>query len=98
MASSSGERVSRPLGHSLHGLKPKEVINFDFCYIMPSSTGEKYVLILKDDLSSYTWFYACENADSGTAAGTLLEWFAASGVCWKWVSDQGSHLKNEMMK
>ena len=29
---------------------------------------------------------------------TLMDWFATFGVCHTWVSDQGSHFKNEVIE
>jgi len=90
-------KIPRPLGSALHADKPNEVIHFDFCYIGKSTYGPKYVLILKDDLSSYVWLYACEAADAETTANSLIDWFAAFSPVPQWVSDRGSHFKNEII-
>lgn len=97
MSTESAERVPQPLGSALHGSRPNEVIHFDYCYMGSAENGQKYVLIIKDDLSSYTWLYPCEQADAETTADALMDWFSAFEVCWQWVSDQGSHFKNELM-
>ena len=57
LATESGERIPRPLGYSIHASKPNEVLHFDFCYIGKGSGDLTYVLILKDDLSSYVRLY-----------------------------------------
>lgn len=97
LCTDSRTRIPRPLGSAIHGDKPNEVIHFDFCYIGKSTYGAKYVLILKDDLSSYTWLYACDAADAETTANALIDWFAAFSPVPQWVSDQGTHFKNEII-
>lgn len=41
------------------------------------------------------WLYRCESADYESAADSLIDWYAAFGINKMWVSDQGSHFKNE---
>lgn len=36
--------------------------------------------------------------DVEAVTDALMDWFAAFGTCWKWVSDQGTHFKKEVMK
>ena len=48
-----GLRIPRPLGHTLHADKPNNLIHFDFLYMYPGEGDMKYVLIIKDDHSSY---------------------------------------------
>lgn len=88
----------RPWGEQIHGTKPNEVLHFDFLFLGLASTGKKYVLVLKDDASKYVWLRAAVAADSDTVIDALLEWFAAFGVSYVWVSDQGSHFKNHVVK
>jgi Integrase core domain len=59
--------------------------------------GDKYVLIVKDDYRNYVWLMQCKNADADSTAAVLIEWFAAFGVAPHWVSDRGSHFKNQVM-
>lgn len=98
LCTDSRVRVPRPLGSAIHAEKPNQVIHFDYCYIGKSAHGTKYVLIIKDDLSSYTWLYACESADAESTADALIDWFAAFGPVSQWVSDQGTHFKNELLR
>lgn len=97
IASAPGETTPRPLGEALHATKPNEVIHFDYLYMGPSVDDAKYVLIVKDDYSNYVWLKQCKNADADSTAAVLIEWFAAFGVAQQWVSDQGSHFKNQVM-
>jgi hypothetical protein len=68
----------------LHVTKPNEIIHFDYLYMIPSTDDDKYVLIVKDDYSSYLWLKQFKNADADSTVSVLIEWFAAFGVasCW----------------
>ncbi len=98
LSTESGKVVPRPLGHAMHAEKPNELLHFDFCYLMPGEDSVTYVLILKDDLSGYVWLIPTADADAESVADALLKWFAAFGVVSNWVSDRGSHFKNELVR
>lgn len=95
MAAEPGEIVPLPLRHALHATTPNEIIHFDFCYIGQSTGPEKYVLIIKDDLTSYVWIMPVRNIDAVTTAECLLKCFATFCTVRAWISVQGSHLMNE---
>jgi RNase H-like domain found in reverse transcriptase/Reverse transcriptase (RNA-dependent DNA polymerase)/Integrase core domain/Integrase zinc binding domain len=92
-----GHRTPRPLGQALHASSPNEVIHFDYLYMGPSEAGFKYLLLIKDDLSGYVWLVPTQAADAAATVDALTLWFAAFGVVKTWVSDQGSHFKNQVM-
>jgi hypothetical protein len=46
----------------------------------PSTDDAKYVLIVKDDYSSYVWLKQCKKADPDSTVSVLIERFAAFGV------------------
>lgn len=72
--SRNGERISRPLATALHGEKPNEVIHADFLYMGPAEENNlKYVLIIKDDICSYTWLCPSKNADSDAGTTALAK-------------------------
>jgi RNase H-like domain found in reverse transcriptase/Reverse transcriptase (RNA-dependent DNA polymerase)/Integrase core domain/Integrase zinc binding domain/Chromo (CHRromatin Organisation MOdifier) domain len=92
-----GDRVPRPFGEALHADRPNDVLHMDFLFMGSSTTGATYVLVLKDDLSSYVWLIPCQRADAASVVDALVLWFAAFGVAYTWVSDRGSHFKNKVM-
>lgn len=47
----TGYKLPRPFAQTLHSILPNEVIYFDYLYMRPSSSGVKYILVLKYDLS-----------------------------------------------
>jgi transposase InsO family protein len=86
------------MGEVLHAVKPNDMIHFDWCYIGASEAGPKYILVIKDDCTKYVMLFARASADAKTTKECLLQWMATFGVCLNWVSDQGSHFKNELIK
>jgi len=57
-----------------------------------------YVLVVKDDLSGYCWLEPTSSADSTFACAVLARWNRTFTVPRYWVSDQGPHFINELMK
>lgn len=83
---------------TVQGTTPNEVIHFDFLYLGPGIYGLKYILVIRDDLSSYLWLIPNEKADAEAAAEGIARWIRVFTIMMVWVSDQGSHFKNKVMK
>jgi Integrase core domain/Integrase zinc binding domain len=99
VATIHGDKVPRPLGTQLHAITPNEILHFDFLYIGLSRDGKyQYLLLLKDDLSGYLWLVPCRMADAAATVDALIRWFAVFGVVLLWISDRGSHSKNEVVQ
>jgi Integrase zinc binding domain len=99
VATIPGDKVPRPLGSQLHATKPKEIVHFAFLYIGLSRDGmNQYSLLLKDNLSGYLWLVPCRTADAAATVDALMLWFAVFGVVLLWISDRGSHFKNEVVE
>lgn len=94
----AGSLIPRPLSHAIHGSRPNEVIHLDFLYLGQGTDQKNYVLILKDDFSSYVWLFPADAATSEVAAESLLNWIASFGAMEWLVSDQGSHFKNLLLE
>ena len=73
------EVIPRPLGSGLHVSMPNEVINMDVLFIGPGRDGNKYILIIRDDLSSYIWLWGTVACTSKTAADALFVLLAVFG-------------------
>jgi Integrase zinc binding domain len=98
VATIPGDKVPCPLGTQLHATKPNEILHFDFLYIGLSRDGKyQYLLLLKDDLSGYLWLVPYRTADVAATVDSLMRWFAVFGVVLLWVSNSGSHFKNEVI-
>ena len=97
LANRAGEHIPRPLATALHAERPNEVLHVDYLFMGASSTEQKYVLLIRDDLSGYVWLWSTTDAPSDAAAGALSMWIGVFGGFEWWVSDQGSHFKNRVM-
>lgn len=80
------------------GEKPDELIHADFIY-MGSAEGSslKYVLIIKDNISSYSQLCSSKHADSDAVTTAEQIWIACFGNMDWLVANQGSHFKSLLM-
>lgn len=91
----SGKRIHRPMATELHGQHPNEVVYLDFLCTGPvENSNVKYVLTLKDDLTSNTWLLLHSNPDCRAAVKPVAKWIAALGSMEWLVSDRGAHFKS----
>lgn len=58
----------------------------------------KYLLVVKDDISSYCWLWPSVSAESSHVASELSRWIQTLPIMNMWVSDQGSHFKNSVIR
>lgn len=58
-------------------------------------SGEKYVLLVRDDNSGYGWFYPSSSKSAGKAYNARLDWCASFGVPNSLMSDGPTHFRNE---
>ncbi|POM58941.1 DNA/RNA polymerase [Phytophthora palmivora] len=94
-----GDRViPRPFGEALHASAPNEVLHFDFLSLPACTTGARYVLVLKDDMSGYCELVVCADPTAEATCRCLLDWFKRFGPVPQWVSDQGTHFKNQLLE
>lgn len=54
------ERAPRPYDIAMHETKPSELPRFDYIELYPGTTGEKYIVRLRDDHSGYSTLYMAE--------------------------------------
>ena len=105
--SRAGETVPRPLGETVHGTMPGEVVHFDYLYVGESGPlasqglseegGYRYILVLMDDLSNFVRLEPVAVCTAEFTATSLLDWCSTLGVPRVWVSDTATHLKNTTM-
>ena len=98
LSTTRGVRVPRPFGPAVHGTRPNELIQFDYLEIGPSAIGSKYLLLVRDDFSSYSWLFPFHEATAENAAEAILEWSAAFNTPSMLMSDGGSHFQNETLR
>lgn len=80
LCSQTGKSVPRPLGHALHATEPNNLLHFDFCFMSKGENGFSYVLVCKDDHSSYVWLTSTKDTTAETVSEVLIRWFAAFGT------------------
>lgn len=96
--SRSGSKVPRPLATTLHATKPNNVLHFDYLFLGEGPHANKYALVVKDDFSGYCWISPTPTASSEHAAETLARWQRTFTAPVYWISDQGAHFINALMK
>ncbi|KAG2800055.1 hypothetical protein PC112_g20651 [Phytophthora cactorum] len=58
--------------------------------------ASKYLLVLKDHATYYCELVVSDIAESKVTVKALLAWHSRFGIPPIWVSDNGSHFKNEV--
>ena len=53
---------------------------------------------MADDFSNYIWLFLTRTCGKSSAVKELTAWNVAFGLAKLWISDQGSHFKNEMLQ
>ena len=99
--------MPRPLGETVHGTRPEEVVHFDYLHVEASGPlgdegldedgGYQYILVMMDDMSNRVWREPTEACTARLTAQHLLTWCNIIGVPEVWVSNTASHFKNQMM-
>lgn len=60
-----GDKIPRPLASTLHGSRPNEVLHMDYLFMGNSIPLDfNYILILRDDFSSFVWLFPTNSATS----------------------------------
>lgn len=72
-------------------------LHFDFLYIGESYDGYSSIMVMKDAVSHYVVLRPVRTTTAAAAAEALLEWDSLFGLPEIWVSDTGSHFKNQLM-
>lgn len=98
LETTGGFRISRPLSHVLHATRPNELIHFDFLFMGPSSQGNDYILVIKDELFASNVLFTVDDTTAITAASSMFHWFSLFGVVQQSVSDEDPHFRNALME
>lgn len=92
-----GKLIQRPWSETTTATKRNEVLHMDYLSMGDSFGTAKYLLALKDELTHYCELIACDSPTSEVAVVAILDWHKRFGIPSKWVSDNGSHFKSEIM-
>ncbi|CAM9621497.1 unnamed protein product, partial [Sphacelaria rigidula] len=93
--SRAGDVVPRPLGETVHGTTPNEVVHFDFLFVV--GCGVRYILVIMDDLSDFVALEPVAVYTAESTAASLLNWCKTLGVPRVWVSDTATHFRNAIL-
>ncbi|KAE8903142.1 hypothetical protein PF003_g12674 [Phytophthora fragariae] len=92
-----GKVVPRPWSETYRCNERNQALHWDFLYLGESFGDMQYLLVLKDDASHYCELVKCETPTSTVAADAIMDWHSRFGIPRDWISDQGSHFKNEVV-
>ena len=82
------------------------MVHFDFLHLgrsevaedVDSRDGYAYVLVIMEDLSGYTWLRPAKACTANFTAQELVTWCSAFGPPTTWVSDNGTHFRNRVIR
>ena len=70
-----------------------KVLHYDYLSVFGS-----YILVLKDDFSSFIWLYLFDKTDAENTVQAIMNWIMLFGAPLIHVSDRGSHFRNEVVR
>ena len=95
----AGTSVPRPLGATVLGEKPGEVVHMDFFFMGPAEPPNgDYQLTIADGLTGYVKLSVHDDCTAYQASSALLEWIALFDVPRLLISDGGPHFVNRVLK
>lgn len=74
LSPTGGRRVPRLFEPAVYGTRPNDLIQLYDLEMGSSRTGEKYILMLRDDHSGNCWLYNACTTDAATASDAFLNW------------------------
>jgi hypothetical protein len=95
--SKGGKIIPRPWGETIDCCERNGVLHFDFLSMGESFGDSKYILVLKDHASHFCELVVADTADSTVTVEAFLAWHSRFGLPPSWISDQGTHFKNEVV-
>ena len=78
--------------------KPFERISLDFKGPLPTTSGNKYMLVIIDEYSRFPFVYACENLKASTIIEKLNDLFCMFGLPSNVHTDQGTNFMSYEFK
>ena len=97
-ATTGSSIVPRPFGPAVHGNRPHELLQFDYLSMAPGNDSIQYILMLRDDFSSFCWLFPFSTPAAENTALAILEWCSSFKVPRILMSHQGTHFKNETVR
>lgn len=98
LSTTGGETFPRPFGSTLHGTTPNALVQFDYISMGKATTGDQYILMIRDDHSGYCWLFPAATLAAETSADALNDWSASFGVPDQIMPDGPTHFNNETLR
>ncbi|GMF39813.1 unnamed protein product [Phytophthora fragariaefolia] len=95
--SKGGKIIPRPWSETINCSTRNGVLHFDYLYMGESYGNSKYLLVLKDHATHYCELVVADTPDSTVVVEALLAWHSRFGIPPNWISDNGTHFKNEVV-
>lgn len=93
VVSQSGKCIPRLLASSFHGSKFNEVFHADLLYkCAANGCNLMYILVIKGDLSLYTWLHPCDNSDNDDEMTAIAKWTTCLAYV-KWLVTNQCHIR-----
>lgn len=91
-------KTPRLYDHAVHGTSANDFLQFAYISIALTASSEQYVVMLRDDHSSYCWLFAIPDTSAKNAARSIIDCCAAFGVPSGSMSDGQTNFKNETLR
>lgn len=98
LSTMGAERVPRSFGPSLHGTKANDLVQFDYQEMGPINMRDKYIVMIRDDHSEYSWFYPSPSTAAEHAAHAPVDWCSAFRPQTRFMSDGPTHLQKKVLR
>ncbi|POM74527.1 Hypothetical protein PHPALM_8505 [Phytophthora palmivora] len=96
-AISGGAIIPRPFSPTYHTHERNQALHWDYLSLGYSFGSARYVLVLKDGVTHFVDLVACDRPTAEVAAAAILDWYSRFGIAPVWISDSGSHFKNQVV-
>ena len=93
-----GKVIPRPWSESYRATERNQALHWDFIQLGESFGQSRYLLVLKDDATHFCELVPCDSASSKVAIEAMLDWHSRYGAPRIWISDSGTHFKNEVVQ
>jgi transposase InsO family protein len=90
--------IRRPWAETYRSKERNEGLHWDYLHLGKSFGDYAYLLVLKDDATHYCELVPCVTPTSAVTAEAILDWHSRFGSPRLWISDNGSHFKNDVVE
>lgn len=71
----------------MFGTEPNYLLHFNYLDLRKLNTGDRYVLMMREDHNGYAWLYPTPSTSAEEAAYAIIDWCAAFGPPASFMSD-----------